>query len=90
VKISRKRLARIKAKFGSKFIGFRQSDGAMKYISRDRLDGAIADVTNGRDTPAIRALLCAESATDDSRLHQLIQALHRPPYKPVTKLEVIQ
>ncbi len=80
MRVSRKRLAKIKTKFGGQLIGFRQTDGAMKYISRDRLDSVLADATSGRDTPATRAMLCATSATDGSQLHQLLQAMSRPGY----------
>ena len=90
MRITRQRIAKIRAKFDGKFIGLRQMDGSVKYIRRDRLNDAIADVTGGRDTPATRALLCADSATDGSQLHQLLQALHRPAYKPTNKLEVVQ
>jgi hypothetical protein len=90
VRISRQRIAKIRARFDGKFIGLRQTDGSVKYIRRDQLDGAIADAMSGHDTSATRALLCAESSTDDSQIYQLLQALHRPAYKPTNKLEVIQ
>jgi hypothetical protein len=91
VRISRQRIAKIRARFDGKFIGFRQTDGSVKYISRDRLNEALTDATAGRDTPATRALLCAESATDGSHLHQLMQSLHRPGYvSPQTIVKVIQ
>jgi hypothetical protein len=91
VRISRQRIAKIRAKFDGKFIGFRQTDGSVKYISRDRVDDVLADATAGRDTLATRALLCAESATDGSHLHQLLQALYRPAYVSLqTIVKVIQ
>ena len=86
----KRRIARLKEKFGSKFTGFRQPGGSTKYIRHDRLPAAFADVANRRDTPAARALLCAESATDGSSMHQLLQALRRPPYIPANRPEVIQ
>jgi hypothetical protein len=85
----RRRIAKLQAKRDGKFLGLRQTDGSVKYINRDRLDEALADATNGRDTPATRALLCAESATDSSQIHQLLQALHRPAYlsqQPIVKV----
>jgi hypothetical protein len=86
----KRRIARIKAKFGSKYTGFRQPGGSTKYIRHDRLPAVFADVANGRDTPAARAVLCAESATDGSSMHQLLQSLRRPPYVPANQREVIQ
>jgi hypothetical protein len=89
VRISKRRIAKIRARFDGKFLGLRQTDGSVKYINRDRLDEALADATNGRDTPATRALLCAESATDGSHIHQLLQGLRRPAYvsqQPIVKV----
>ena len=91
MRVSRQRIAKIRAKFGEKYVGFRQTDGTVKHIRRDSVLSVGRDALNGLDTPATRAMLCAESATDSSKLHQALQALHRPAYVPARPLvKVIQ
>lgn len=91
---SRRRIARLIAKKiaerDNKYVGFRQKDGTVKYILAENVMDVFADAVYGRETPGTRALLCAESATDGSLLHQLVQAMRRAPYVPETRSEVHQ
>jgi hypothetical protein len=65
----------------SKFAGFRQTDGSVKYI-RGRVQhirtksllAATCEAMQGIDTPGARLLLAAESCLTSGRLHELAQA----------------